>query len=375
MENTVDLITYAIPFFFLLMGVELVVGRARGVRGLYRGPDVVADLALGTLQVIFTVVAAGILSWLYLSVYEHRLFTLDDSNALVWVGAFLGVDFCYYWFHRASHRSMLAWATHAPHHSSEDYNFAVALRQGPVQPLASRFFYLPLAFVGVSFPMFVVLASINTLYQFWIHTQLINRLGPLEWILNTPSHHRVHHGCNGDYLDKNHGGILIIWDRLFGSFVPERAPPVFGTVKPAGTWNPLIAAWLPFKDMLEKISASSSPVDVLRAVFGPPEWLPAGMAAAPPVTGARDRFDDRVGVLATRYVGVMLVVVLLLSVVYIVGAPKLGVATSVVVAGWLTWSYGSLGAILDASRFARASEVMRHLALAPLVAWLVLGIP
>lgn len=368
-----DLITLAIPFFFLLMGVELVAGLARGKK-LYRGNDVMTCLALGTLQTVFAVVVGGVLSWMYLKTYEHRLFDLPKESKVVFVLAFVGVDFCYYWFHRTSHRMMLAWATHAPHHSSEDYNLAVALRQGPVQPLASRFFYLPLALLGVPYEMFALMVSINTLYQFWIHTELIGTLGPLEWIFNTPSHHRVHHGCNGRYLDKNHAGIFIVWDRLFGSFVAEdrseAARPVYGTVKPLTTWNPLLATWQPFKDIGQKLAASTTLADHLRSLFAPPEWLPPGMIAAASVTGARPKHDHRAPAGVVSYVVVSFVVVLGGSVAWLVFGAALPTAASLACAAWLTWSYGSLGALLDGSRYGWASEVARGAAAIALLLWL-----
>ncbi len=369
-----DLITLAIPFFFALMGIEAGVSVLRG-RGLYRARDVFTCLALGTLQTLFGVVAAVVLTGLYQWVYAHRAFTLPDDHAAVWIFAFVGVDFCYYWFHRASHRMMLTWATHAPHHSSEHYNFAVALRQGPIQPLASRFFYLPLAWLGVSFETFVVLVSINTLYQFWIHTELVRRLGPLEWFLNTPSHHRVHHGCNGRYLDKNHGGIFIVWDRLFGTFVAEddHDPPVFGTVTPLSTWNPLVASWVPFSEIVQKAKAGRGVVDVVKAVVAPPEWLPAAMAPGAPVTGKRRRFSDdiRAASLGVRvYVVVAFVGVLVLAVAYLLRAHALDGLSLWVGALWLTASFGSLGAVLDGWRFAPVTEAARWCALVGVVGWL-----
>ena len=365
-----DLITLAIPFFFLLMGVELVVGFVRKKR-VFRGRDVMTCLALGTLQTVFAVVVGGLLSFLYLKTFEHRLFDLPEKSLTVFIVAFVGVDFCYYWFHRCSHRCMLVWASHAPHHSSEDYNLAVALRQGPVQPLFSRFFYLPLALVGVPYEMFALLVSINTLYQFWIHTEWITTMGPLEWILNTPSHHRVHHGCNGRYLDKNHAGIFIVWDRLFGSFVAEDVDdrPVYGTVKALTTWNPLLASWAPFADIGRKLAASSSLVEAVKSVLAPPEWLPAGMLASPSVTGPRAKFDgDAVGGGVFAYVVVSFVVVLGASVAYLVDVPD-GVGR-VVGAAWLFWSFGSLGALLDGSKWGVASEVARGVVAVVLVLWL-----
>lgn len=365
-----DIITPAIPFFFLLMGLELLVGRARG-RRIFHGEDVATCLALGTLQTLFTVVAAGVLMFMYQAVFEHRLIDLPDS-AWVWVFGFIGVDFFYYWFHRVSHRSMWAWATHAPHHSSEDYNLAVALRQGPIQPLASRLFYLPLALVGVPYSIFALMVSVNTLYQFWIHTELIGKLGPLEWIFNTPSHHRVHHGCNGRYLDRNHAGIFIIWDRLFGTFVregdDEAHKPIYGTVKPLTTWNPLLASLAPFVDLKNKVVASSGIADVVRAVFGPPEWMPLGVVAAPAVQGPRTKFSTSTPPAVARYVGVSFVVVLLSSVVYLVFAARLTPAGSLAAAAWLTWSFGSLGALLDRSPLGWGSELARLVVGLPLVA-------
>ncbi len=361
-----DLITYAIPFFLLLMGVEFIVGWRRG-RQVFRRNDVLTNLSLGVLQVVVTVVAATVISGLYLLLFEHRLFELDAGRWWVVLLAFIGVDFFYYWFHRASHRVMIFWATHAPHHSSEDYNLAVALRQGPLQPLASQFFYLPLALIGVPFPLFATMAAVSLLYQFWIHTELIKNLGVLELVFNTPSHHRVHHGCNSDYIDKNHAGIFIIWDKLFGTFVAEDAPAVYGTVSPAGTWNPLRAAWLPWVDIGTKLRHSHSVVDVVRSIFGPPEWLPAGMNAGLPITAARDKFSAVATTVAARWALAMFVLTLLLSVVYLVVAVQLSFTGSILAALWLTVSYGSIGAVLDGRGWARLVEVARLLALAPLL--------
>jgi len=356
-----NLIVLAIPLFFALIALEYAVAAWRR-RTLYRGADVTACLALGTLQTLFGVVAAGALTGLYLAVYEHRLWTLPARDPVVLVVAFVAVDFLYYWFHRAAHRMMLPWATHAPHHSSEDYNLAVALRQGPVQPLFSRLFYLPLALVGLDLESFAILASLNTLGQFWIHTQLVGRLGPLEWVLNTPSHHRVHHGCNGRYLDRNHAGVFIVWDRLFGTFVAEddAYPPVFGTVKPATTWNPLRLAWSPWGELRAKVAAARSVGDVVRALLGPPEWLPAGMPPVAAVDGPRAKFGAPVGPRRGLYAGVQFGAVLCASVLFLVQAAQLSPTSTLAVGAWLAWSFGSVGAVLDRSRLAAVSELARH---------------
>jgi alkylglycerol monooxygenase len=356
----VDLIALALPVFLLLIGTEYVVGRRRG-RRVFRHHDFIADIALGALQIIVTVVGAAALAGLYLVVFQQRLFTLPETWWVA-VAAFVGVDFLYYWFHRASHRVMLLWAAHAPHHSSEDFNFAVALRQGPLQPLVSQLFYLPLAVVGVPYPLFVTMATVSLLYQFFIHTEQVRTLGPLELVLNTPAHHRVHHGCNAAYIDKNHGGIFIVWDRLFGTFANETTPAVYGTVTPAQTWNPLRAVWLPFADIVAKWRYADSIVDIVRAVFGPPEWLPARMPHGPLVDEQRARFSG--GTSRLWWPTLQFVVVLAGSVAYLVGGRHLPASLQVAAAVWLTWSYGSIGGLLDERPWATASEVARLVVLA-----------
>ncbi len=188
-------------------------------RDVYRLADSVTDLSCGILQQVVevflkTALFAGY-AWLFAA---HRLFDVPMDAAWAWAACFVGQDFLYYWFHRWSHEVGAGWAAHVVHHQSEEYNLTVALRQGALQPAFSWVFYLPLAVLGFPPAMFLAVSSFNTLYQFWIHTRLIGRLGPLEWVLNTPSHHRVHHGRNPRYIDRNHGGTLIVWDRLFGTF-------------------------------------------------------------------------------------------------------------------------------------------------------------
>jgi alkylglycerol monooxygenase len=360
------LITLSIPLFFVLMGIEWLAGRLRN-RPVFRGPDVFANLSLGSAQTVFNVVAVGLLAGAYLAIYEHRLFDIPSSSVLAWTGLMLGVDFAYYWFHRASHRMNLAWAAHAPHHQSEDYNLAVALRQGPIQPLFSRVFYLPLAWLGFSPVMFATAAGLNTLYQFWVHTELIGKLGPLEWVLSTPSHHRVHHACNGRYLDKNHGGILIIWDRLFGTFEPEVEPVTYGTVKQVRTFNPLLAAITPFRELAALSWKAPRPLDKLKVWFMPPEWRPAGVdaPASEPVAG-RARFDVPIPRRVALYVGIVGVLTLLLTVLFLGRGSSLPLPSRLAFAAWFLASMGGLGGVLEGRRWGRWVEAVR-LAATPFV--------
>jgi hypothetical protein len=194
--------------------------------------------------------------------------------------AIVAFDLVYYWWHRASHEVNVLWAAHVVHHQSEDYNLAVALRQAWLTGLTSLPFELPLALLGVPVVPYVVGKSIVTLYQFWIHTELIGRIGPLEHVLNTPSHHRVHHAIDPEYLDKNYGGIFIVWDRLLGSFTPERKHPTYGITKPLRSFNPVWANFHVFAEMAALARATPRWRDKLRVLIAPPRWRPPGIASA-----------------------------------------------------------------------------------------------
>ena len=262
----------AIPVFFILIGVEFFVARLKK-RDVYRLNDSFTDLACGIGDQVLKVIAGGALLAIYVAVYENaKVIDLADRPAIAWPVALLGVDFFYYWYHRFSHRAHVGWATHVVHHQSEEYNLAVALRQSWFTKFYSWAFYIPLAIVGVPPVIYALSWSINLLYQFWIHTRLIDRLGPLEWVFNTPSHHRVHHGTNAEYLDKNYGGILIIFDRLFGTFEPERAEVVYGTLAPVRSWNPLWVNVQPFVKLAKVSAAMPSLRDKVAAWFMPPGW-------------------------------------------------------------------------------------------------------
>ena len=231
-----QIIAWSIPGFMLLIAVEAWLAHRRG-RRIYHLPIALSDIACGITQQLFNVLTFGLSLALYAWVYQFHLFT--PSGAGLWLLGMLGVDFFYYWWHRASHEVNLLWASHIVHHHSEDYNLAVALRQGIFTPWSSLPFYLPLAVLGIPPIVWATSNALNTLYQFWIHTRAIGKLGFLESFLNTPSHHRVHHGINPKYIDRNHAGILIIWDKLLGTFQVEEEEPVYGTVKPLASFNPV----------------------------------------------------------------------------------------------------------------------------------------
>lgn len=267
----VNYITLSIPIFFLLIGVELLFAYLKKEK-LYRFNDALTNINLGIGSQVVGIMTKGLLFLAYLFLYEHRIFTIQNTW-WSWVILFLGVDFFYYWFHRASHEVNALWAAHIVHHQSEDYNLSVALRQSWFQGWFSWSFYLPLAVVGFDPIMFAAMNSFNTLYQFWIHTTTIKTMGPLEWVLNTPSHHRVHHGSNPKYIDRNHAGSLIIWDRMFGTFQKEEEEVVYGITSPLNSWNPVWANFHYWKDLF-RLSKQSKGLDKIRVFFKPPGWQP-----------------------------------------------------------------------------------------------------
>ncbi|HJV73619.1 MAG TPA: sterol desaturase family protein, partial [Noviherbaspirillum sp.] len=240
-------IILATPVFFVLIAIELIVGLLRR-RNSYRLNDAINSLSLGILSqvsgVFMQLLRIGIYAWL---VERIALFDLSLTSVWVWISGLLLYDFCYYWLHRMSHEVNVLWAAHVVHHQSEDYNLSTALRQTSSGPLLGWIFYVPMAVLGYPVEVFATVALANLLYQFWIHTQQIGRLGWFDRVFGSPSNHRVHHAVNDIYLDKNYGGILMLWDRLFGTFIDEREVEhggeriVYGTRSPLRSWNPVWA--------------------------------------------------------------------------------------------------------------------------------------
>jgi sterol desaturase/sphingolipid hydroxylase (fatty acid hydroxylase superfamily) len=286
MAGRVSLVVYlAIPIFFLTMALEARWARprkgvARGPAGAvvkgYARPDTLASLAMGVGNVV---IAAGtklamlaMLTWLY----QYRLFTLPNVW-WTWVLLLIAEDLCYYAFHRTSHEVRLFWAAHVNHHSSEHYNLSTALRQSWTTPFTAPWFWLPLALLGFAPWMILLQQAVSLLYQYWIHTEAIDRLPrPIEWIFNTPSHHRVHHGANPEYLDRNHGGIFIVWDRLFGTFEPERAPVRFGLTTNIRSHHPLRIAFHEWAAMLRDARRAGTLRHAVATLLRPPGWHPDG---------------------------------------------------------------------------------------------------
>jgi alkylglycerol monooxygenase len=261
-----DIIVFFVPLFIGLIILEWGISKKIN-RPVYRFNDTVNDLSLGiTSQIVDLFCAATVYGLYYLCYDSYHLLELNHDAWWVWVCAFLGADFSYYWFHRTSHERNFAWAVHVPHHQSEEYNFSVALRQGAIENFVSIWFRLPFAFLGIPPEIFLTAVLLNIVFQFFVHTRLIKSLGPLEWFMNTPSHHRVHHACNPKYLDKNYAGMFIIWDRMFGSFVKEEEEPTYGLTHQLNSWDPLWAQTAYFKKLIKK-SLNLSPMATFRLWF------------------------------------------------------------------------------------------------------------
>lgn len=361
------LIVASIPLFFILIAIELLAARLLE-RRVYRFADSFADLGCGIIEQLLGVLVKAMLFAGYLGLYANaRLFDLPEDSWLVFAACFLGVDFLYYWFHRMSHEIGAFWAAHSVHHQSEEYNLSVALRQGAFQSFFSWMFYLPLALLGFPPAVFITCSALNTLYQFWIHTRLIGKLGPFEWIFNTPSHHRVHHGRNPRYIDRNHAGTLIIWDRMFGTFVEETDEPVYGVVKPLRSVNPLWANFAGWADIAAVAARASRFKDRLLPFVAAPGWRPAeqGGTLIPPEVS---RPQDEASYLPVSrnlgaYVFVHFVALLLLTTFALFKAPLLGEVVFIALALTVVASLVVLSRLLEQKRGARALEAARVLLL------------
>lgn len=260
--------TIAIPLFAILIAIEVFALIRQNRRIDYW--DTGTNIFTGFVSVAFGFAFGLVTGVFYLWLYELAPFKMPMEAWWPWVILLFADDFLYYWFHRISHESRFMWNFHVVHHSSNKYNLSVAVRQSWFGGIAHWVFYLPAAAFGFPLWAFVLMHGLNLIYQFWIHTELIDKLGWLEYVFNTPSHHRVHHGINEQYLDKNYAGIFIIWDRLFGTFEPEVEPVVYGITKPIESYNPLwinVHAWF---EMFERMKSEPSVFGKLRCVFASP---------------------------------------------------------------------------------------------------------
>lgn len=393
------IILFSIPFFFVLMALELAYSAGSG-RRLFRLNDSIADLSCGILSqvsgVFSKLFSVGIYIWVERTLSLHAWFPslprwpsaspFVAAEGFPWVGVrlpelaswaavFVLLDLAYYWSHRLSHEINVLWAGHVVHHSSEEYNLAVALRQSSLHGMLTWIFYVPLALMGIPWQMYVACYALNLVYQFWIHTRAVGKLGWLtEAVMNTPSHHRVHHGRNPKYLDRNHAGVFIVWDRLFGTFQAEEEEPVYGITKPLQSWNPLWANVHGFVEIGRAARSAPRFRDALGYVFGPPGWRPAslgGREQAPEVTPENAApWDPVVSPALAAYGFTQFVVALAGAFVLLLQAETLPMLHLAAGGFWVTMALAGIGGGFESARWAGPIETARHVVLAGALAML-----
>ena len=260
----------AIPVFALLIALEAWFLKRENLSE-YDRKDVWTNIFVGFISVVWGALFGLITGYFYLTVYKIAPFKMQMDAWWTWAILLFVDDFAYYWFHRISHEVRFFWNFHVVHHSSNQYNLSVAVRQSWFSGVAHWIFYVPIALLGFPFWAFVIMHGLNLIYQFWIHTKLIGKLGFLERVFNTPSHHRVHHGVNNPYLDKNYAGIFIIWDKIFGTFIEETETPRYGIIKPLATYNPLWINTHGWFEMLAAVKEQKTFRRKLRCIFGSPD--------------------------------------------------------------------------------------------------------
>jgi len=373
-----NLIAYAVPFFLLALLLELAIDRIRGT-GLYRSNDAINSLSAGTIstttgyftRLLPAIILAYVLQNFALVEVDLTWFDFSPRGIALWALALIGFDFCYYWSHRMGHEISIIWASHAVHHQSEDYNLSTALRQTSTGFLYTWVFYLPLFLLGMPFEVFVTVNALDLIYQFWVHTQLINKLGWADRILVTPSNHRVHHAQNEIYIDRNYGGILILWDRLFGTFQEEldEEPVVFGVRKPLANWNPFWANLQVYDYLWFDARNTRRWRDKLGVWFRRTGWRPDDVAKQFPKQHADlehfQKFDPAIGVNVRRYI-IFQFVVAVIGILWIGSVFASDGAAAVLVPCLILWTtLYSVGLLSEGRANAIRFEVVRLLVIMP----------
>jgi alkylglycerol monooxygenase len=358
------IILFASPVFFLLIACEFILAQRRQ-QHLYRINDAINSLSLGVISQISGVflkfLSVGIYAW----VYQHSaLFDLSEDSVWVWISGLLLYDFLYYWLHRMGHQTNLLWAAHVVHHQSEAYNLTTALRQTSSGALFGWIFYLPLALLGYPVEVFIVIALIDLLYQFWIHTQQIGKLGWFDRVFVSPSNHRVHHGVNDLYLDKNYGGILILWDRLFGTFIEEQDahPVVFGTRSPLRSWNPIWANLEVYVAVAKTAWQTQNWRDKWRIWLMPPGWQPDDLVRNTPAQTfdmTRPEYNPPLAKAKLWYCLIQFTLCLQVGTHFLLSIDSLALLPALAYAGWLLSVFFILGGLMEQRTVYRRLEQAR----------------
>jgi len=370
-------IILSIPIYFALIGIELLVQAIKKYK-IYRLNDAITNISCGITQQVTGVFFKVLSVAAYQLVYENfALFEIAPTwyNLIL---LFVLVDFFYYWAHRKSHEINLFWGGHVVHHQSEDYNFSVALRQGSFQIIWTFFFYLPIAILGFDTLNFVLMSGLVTVYQFWIHTETIDKLGPLEYIFNTPSHHRVHHGRNPKYIDKNHAGVFIIWDKMFGTFQKEEEKPTYGITKQTASWNPVWVNLQHYAEMAKGIKHMRGFGNKWHYLFNKPGWQPAelgGPMAVPEVNTLTDKkYNRQVSGPLSLYALIQYFIILGATALFLFNATALHTTHQLCAVGLIIFAVTACGVILEDKPYALKLELLR-LIITPIVLLFVIFTP
>lgn len=350
-----DLVPYAIPFFFLAMAIEFGYGLWRG-RNTYRINDSVGSLFMGTLRTASKLVLIGLGGAVFAAIENHyALWRMDTGHWATWMFAFVGYDLCYYWNHRIGHERQIFWASHVAHHQSEEYNLTTALRQTSTGFLLSFLFYIPLFLIGVPAEVYVTVASANLIYQYWVHTEHIPKLGWYEYVFVTPSNHRVHHAQNDVYVDRNYGGVFILWDRLFGTFQEEldEEPCIYGIRGPLHTFSPLWANLHIYVCMAQDAWRTASWRDKFHVLWARTGWRPEDVAERFPreKTDLEDfhKYDPQTGPMVSAYALLQLLVVMGVGIALLF-IPGLSYGVTASVVGLMLFTMVCTGHWLDGRR-------------------------
>jgi sterol desaturase/sphingolipid hydroxylase (fatty acid hydroxylase superfamily) len=361
-----DLILVAVPFFLLLIGIELIAEKVRGTN-YYRLNDSITSLTTGTLSQLLKVVRLMVPFTIYVMVFQHfSLFSLGDS-ALVWIVAFVLYDFSYYWLHRCAHEVNILWAAHVVHHSSEEYNLTTALRQTGTS-VFSFLFYLPLAILGFEPLMLATVGALNLIYQYWVHTQHIGKLGWYEKYFVTPSNHRGHHAQNAVYIDRNYGGVFIIWDRLFGSYQEELEDdlPIYGIRGALNSWNPLWANVQVYKQLMDDCLHSKNWWYKLTIWFRRTGWRPPDVVQKYPLKKTDlsnfTKFDTALSAATKVYAVIAHVFNAGVALALVMNSQLLSPIQQLLIIVFILISAFMLGAMLEGRAFAPKFELIKYTA-------------
>lgn len=371
---SINPIVIAIPVYFLLIGVEFIVLGQKATKS-YRLKDAITNINCGVVSQITGAFLMVALFNAYIYFEEH--YGLFDIPFVWWAFplAFVYFDFMYYWAHRLSHEINLFWGGHSVHHQSEEYNLTVALRQSSTQILWTFLFYLPIALTGVDPVVFISAQGINLVYQFWIHTESIKKMPRwFEAVFNTPSHHRVHHARNPKYIDKNHGGTLIIWDRLFGTFIKEEEQPTYGITKPLKSWNPVWANFAHYHEIYKDFKQIHSFKDKMRLLVNKPGWRPdylGGYQAPTEVLPGTKKFYNTTPKLLNVYVMVQFVILTMATLVFLYYLNDMNDIQKIIAAVFIIFSVTSFGLLFENRKWSRIVEYFR-IAIGPILLFYIL---